>query len=77
MRAVRALEGVPESKLEKIGTRNALVLVRLPDRERKRDEWIEKAGDVECKLYGESRLTDKSQAPRCKRLVRVGGVCTG
>jgi hypothetical protein len=43
MRAVKALDGVPESKLEKIGTRNAQVLVRLPEKERKSDEWINKA----------------------------------
>lgn len=44
LRVVRALEGVPELKLEKIGTRNAQVLVRLPEKERKSDEWIAKAG---------------------------------
>lgn len=43
LRAVRALDGVPESKLEKIGTRNAQVLVRLPEKERKSDEWVTKA----------------------------------
>jgi len=41
--AVRALDGVPEEKLEKIGTRNAQVLIRLPDHERKSDVWIKKA----------------------------------
>src|SRR5579862_7814120 len=35
LRAVKALDGVPEWKLEKIGTRNAQVLVRLPEKERK------------------------------------------
>jgi hypothetical protein len=46
MRAVKALDGVPESKLEKIGTRNAQVLVRLPEKERKSDEWISKAANL-------------------------------
>src|ERR1700681_2363782 len=46
MRAVKALDGVPESKLEKIGTRNAQVLVRLPEKERKSEEWIAKAADL-------------------------------
>jgi hypothetical protein len=43
LRSVRALQGISEAKLEKIGTRNAQVLVRLPDRERKSDLWITKA----------------------------------
>jgi hypothetical protein len=46
LRAVRALDGVPESKLEKIGTRNAQVLVRLPEKERKSDEWVTKAATL-------------------------------
>ena len=43
LRSVRALKGVPEHKLEKIGTRNAQILTRLPPRERTSDEWVEKA----------------------------------
>ncbi len=46
LRAVRALDGVPESKLEQIGTRNAQVLTRLPEKERKSEEWIEKAAKL-------------------------------
>ena len=46
LRAVRALEGVPESKLEKIGTGNAQVLVRLPAKERRSDEWLTKAATL-------------------------------
>jgi len=46
LRAVRALDGVPESKLEQIGTRNAQVLTRLPEKERKSEEWIEKASKL-------------------------------
>jgi hypothetical protein len=46
LRAVRALDGIPESKLEKIGTRNAQVLLRLPARERTSEEWIAKAATL-------------------------------
>ena len=46
LHAVRALDGVPESKLEQIGTRNAQVLTRLPEKERKSEEWIEKAAKL-------------------------------
>jgi hypothetical protein len=46
MRAVKALDGVPESKLEKIGTRNAQALLRLPEKERKTDLWINKAASL-------------------------------
>jgi hypothetical protein len=46
LRAVRALDGVPESKLEKVGTRNAQLLVRLPEKVRKSDEWIDKAATL-------------------------------
>jgi hypothetical protein len=46
MRAIKALEVIPESKLEKIETRNAQVLVRLPAKERTSDEWIEKAANL-------------------------------
>jgi hypothetical protein len=46
MRAVKALDGVPESKLEKMGTRNAQVLVRLPEKDRKSEEWIDKAAKL-------------------------------
>jgi hypothetical protein len=43
LRSVRALEGVPEEKLKLIGERNAHMLTRLPEKERKSAEWIEKA----------------------------------
>jgi len=43
LKTVRALSGVPESQLESIGTRNAQVLIRLPEKERKSEEWIKKA----------------------------------
>ena len=69
MRAVRALEGVPESKLEKIGTRNAQVLVRLPDRERKSDEWIEKAATLperELRAEVDALIEGKTQMPKEK-----------
>jgi len=69
MRAVRALEGVPESKLEKIGTRNAQVLVRLPDRECKSDEWIEKAATLperELRVEVDALIEAKTQMPKEK-----------
>jgi hypothetical protein len=69
MRAVRALEGVPESKLEKIGTRNAQVLVRLPDKERKSDEWIEKAANLperELRAEVDALIEGKTQMPKEK-----------
>ena len=43
LKTVRALSGVPLSQLENIGTRNAQVLIRLPEKERKSEEWIKKA----------------------------------
>lgn len=67
MRAVRALEGVPESKLEKIGTRNAQVLVRLPEKERKSDEWIDKAAKLpgrELRAEVDALIEGKTQMPK-------------
>jgi hypothetical protein len=69
MRAVRALEGVPESKLEKIGTRNAQVLVRLPEKERKSDQWIEKAAmlpERELRAEVDALIEGKTQMPKEK-----------
>jgi len=43
LKTVKALSGVPLSQLESIGTRNAQVLIRLPEKERKSEEWIKKA----------------------------------
>src|ERR1700730_11038732 len=43
LRTVRALEGVPEEKLQRIGQRNAQMLTYLPEKERESDTWIEKA----------------------------------
>jgi hypothetical protein len=50
LRSVRALQGVSEDKLEKIGERNAHVLTRLPVPERTRDEWMEKAANLPTKV---------------------------
>jgi hypothetical protein len=69
MRAVRALEGVPESKLEKIGTRNAQVLLRLPEKERKSDRWIEKAAKLperELRAEVDALIEGKTQMPKEK-----------
>jgi len=43
VRSVRALEGVAKETLERIGERNAHMLTHLPEKERKSDEWIDKA----------------------------------
>jgi hypothetical protein len=43
LRSVRALEGVPEEKLNRIGERNAHMLTYLPEKERKSESWIEMA----------------------------------
>src|SRR6202041_229653 len=59
----------PESKLERIGTRNAQVLVRLPDRERKSDEWIEKAAKLpekELRAEVDALIEGKTQMPKEK-----------
>src|SRR5580700_2493451 len=69
MRAVRALEGVPESELEKIGTRNAQVLVRLPEKERKSDEWVTKAATLperELRAEVDALIEGKTQIPKEK-----------
>jgi hypothetical protein len=69
LRAVRALDGVPESKLEKIGTRNAQVLVRLPEKERKSDEWIDKAATLPeraLKAEVEALIAGKTHMPKEK-----------
>jgi hypothetical protein len=69
MRAVRALEGVPESKLEKIGTRNAQVLVRLPEKDRKSDEWITKAATLperELRAEVDALIEGKTYMPKEK-----------
>jgi hypothetical protein len=69
MRAVRALDGVSESKLEKIGTRNAQVLVRLPEKERKSDRWIEKAAKLperELRAEVDALIEGKTQMPKEK-----------
>lgn len=43
LRSVRALSGVPEEKLKQIGTSNALALTKLPEIERRSEEWLDKA----------------------------------
>jgi hypothetical protein len=51
LRSVRALEGVPEEKLERIGERNANALTYLPEKERKSQEWLEKAATLPTKAF--------------------------
>src|SRR5687767_15131814 len=69
LRSLRALEGVPRAKLERIGERNAHVLTYLPEKERKSDEWIEKAAKLptkEFKREAETFLEVKTGIPRDK-----------
>ena len=51
LRSVRALQGVPEEKLKRIGERNAHMLTYLPEKERKNEEWIEKAATLPTKDF--------------------------
>jgi hypothetical protein len=51
LRSVRALRGVPEEKLKRIGERNAHMLTCLPERERKSGEWLEKAATLPTKEF--------------------------
>ncbi len=51
VRSVRALEGVPEEKLKRIGERNAHMLTRLPQQERKSEDWLEKAATLPTKQF--------------------------
>src|SRR5690348_10307622 len=43
LRIVRAFEGVPDEKLAQVSEGNAYALTRLPEKERKSKEWVEKA----------------------------------
>jgi hypothetical protein len=51
LRSVRVLEGVPEEKLKRIGERNAHALTYLPEKERKSEEWLEKAATLPTKEF--------------------------
>jgi hypothetical protein len=51
LRSVRALKGIPEEKLKRIGERNAHMLTYLPEKERKNDEWLEKAASLPIKDF--------------------------
>jgi hypothetical protein len=51
LRSVRALEGVPEEKLQRIGERNAHELTYLPEKERKSEEWLDKAATLPTKAF--------------------------
>src|ERR1700730_10820213 len=42
LRSVRALDGVPEEKLKRIGERNAHMLTYPSEKERRTEEWLEK-----------------------------------
>jgi hypothetical protein len=69
VKTVRALKGVPESELEKIGSRNAQVLIRLPEKERKSGEWIEKASTLtekELRAEVDAAMEKKTGMPKEK-----------
>jgi hypothetical protein len=51
LRSVRALEGVPEEQLTRIGERNAHMLTYLPPKQRTSPEWIEKATTLPTKEF--------------------------
>jgi hypothetical protein len=67
LRSVRALEGVPEEKLKRIGERNAHMLTYLPQKDRKSDDWIEKAATLPTKDFNRevrAELEKKSGLPQ-------------
>lgn len=67
VRSMRALKGVPEEKLERIGERNAHMLTYLPEKERKTDTWIEKAATLPTKEFKrevETALEKKTGLPQ-------------
>jgi hypothetical protein len=67
LRSVRALKGIPEQKLERIPERNAHLLTRLPETERKSDGCIEKAATLPTKEFKEeveTELERKTGLPR-------------
>jgi hypothetical protein len=67
LRSVRALKDVPDEKLKRIGERNAHALTRLPERERKSDEWVEKAAKLsirEFKREVETAIEKKTGIPQ-------------
>jgi hypothetical protein len=51
LRSIRALEGVPEEWLKRIGERNAHALTYLPEKERKSEGWLEKAATLPTKAF--------------------------
>jgi len=51
LRSVRALEGVPEEQLTRIGERNAHMLTYLPPKQRMSQEWIEMAATLPTKEF--------------------------
>jgi hypothetical protein len=51
LRSVRALEGVPEEQLTRIGERNAHMLTYLPPKQRTSQEWIERAATLPIKEF--------------------------
>jgi hypothetical protein len=69
LRSVRALEGVSDEMLTRIGERNAHMLTYLPEKERKSEEWLEKAATFPTKEFKhqvETALVQKTGLPRDK-----------
>jgi len=61
LRSVRALKGIPEEKLKRIGERNAHILTYLPEKERKSDEWLNKAASLPIKDFKHEVKTFQQQ----------------
>jgi len=51
VRNLKALKGIPEEKLKQIGPKNAEALTYLPERQRKSEEWIDKAATLPVKEF--------------------------
>jgi hypothetical protein len=58
LRSVRALNGIPQQKLERIPERNAYHLTRLPETERQSDKWVEKAATLPTKEFKDEVETE-------------------
>lgn len=61
MRSVRALDGVSEGTLQRIGERNANALTYLPAKERRSEEWLEKAATLPTKEFKQQVRTALEQ----------------
>jgi hypothetical protein len=65
LRSVRALKGVPEETLKRIGERNAHMLTYMPEKERKSDEWLTKAATLPTKEFKQEVISEAELWQRC------------